>query len=129
MKYFEEPTDFIAYKENPRFKDTADRGEGEDRGDGPEPDGVEAIELGRVRLEEGVREIRDALDPRVPGPERGRSALRSHRRNGGQPRHAAAAGRGRQRPFREGRALAAAQQDGRRAGQPPAQTPCWLRRC
>jgi len=33
-----------------------------------EPDGVEAIELGRVRLEEGVREIRDALDPRVPGP-------------------------------------------------------------
>src|SRR5205823_9618906 len=28
----------------------------------------ESIELGRVRLEEGVREIRDALDPRVPGP-------------------------------------------------------------
>src|SRR5258708_38758393 len=33
-----------------------------------EPDGVEALELARVRLEEGVREIRDALDPRVPGP-------------------------------------------------------------
>src|SRR5437763_8722706 len=33
-----------------------------------EPDGIEALELGRVRLEEGVREIRDALDPRVPGP-------------------------------------------------------------
>ena len=33
-----------------------------------EPDGVEAIELGRVRLEEGVREIRDAIDARVPGP-------------------------------------------------------------
>src|SRR5262249_34897520 len=33
-----------------------------------EPDGIEALEVGRIRLEEGVREIRDALDPRVPGP-------------------------------------------------------------
>jgi len=36
MKYFEEPTDFIAYKENPRFKGHRRIEEkGEDRGDGP----------------------------------------------------------------------------------------------
>src|SRR5437763_11747920 len=69
MKYFEEPTDFIAYKENPRFKGHR-RIEEKVKIDvmAREPDGVESIELGRVRLEEGVREIRDALDPRVPGP-------------------------------------------------------------
>ncbi len=69
MKYFEEPTDFIAYKENPRFKGHR-RIEEKVKIEvmAREPDGVEAIELGRVRLEEGVREIRDALDPRVPGP-------------------------------------------------------------
>jgi hypothetical protein len=69
IRYFEEPTDFIAYKENPRFK-------GHRRIEEKvkievmmrEPDNAEAIELARVRLEEGVREIRDALDPRVPGP-------------------------------------------------------------
>src|SRR2546425_1214775 len=69
IKYFEEPTDFIAYKENPRFKGHR-RIEEKVKIEvmAREPDGVEAIELGRVRLEEGVREIRDALDPRVPGP-------------------------------------------------------------
>src|SRR2546425_3710113 len=69
IKYFEEPTDFIAYKENPRFKGHR-RIEEKVKIEvmAREPDGLEAIELGRVRLEEGVREIRDALDPRVPGP-------------------------------------------------------------
>src|SRR5437763_10342727 len=69
MKYFEEPTDFIAYKENPRFKGHR-RIEEKVKIEvmAREPDGVESIELGRVRLEEGVREIRDALDSRVPGP-------------------------------------------------------------
>src|SRR2546430_14864631 len=69
IKYFEEPTDFIAYKENPRFKGHR-RIEEKVKIEvmAREPDGVEAIELGRVRIEEGVREIRDALDPRVPGP-------------------------------------------------------------
>src|SRR6201985_340147 len=69
IKYFEEPTAFIAYKENPRFKGHRRIEEkGKIEGMAREPDGVEALELGRVRLEEGVREIRDALDPRVPGP-------------------------------------------------------------
>src|SRR6202011_2056732 len=69
IKYFEEPTDFIAYKENPRFKGHR-RIEEKVKIEvmAREPDGIEALELGRVRLEEGVREIRDALDPRVPGP-------------------------------------------------------------
>src|SRR2546427_9061776 len=69
IKYFEEPTDFIAYKENPRFKGHR-RIEEKVKIEvmAREPDGVEAIELGRVRLEEGVREIRDAIDARVPGP-------------------------------------------------------------
>src|SRR5947199_10748533 len=69
IKYFEEPTDFIAYKENPRFKGHR-RIEEKVKIEvmAREPDGVESIELGRARLEEGVREIRDALDPRVPGP-------------------------------------------------------------
>jgi len=39
-----------------------------------EPDGVESIELGRVRLEKGVREIRDALDSGSRA-RRGRPAL------------------------------------------------------
>src|SRR5882762_4438123 len=69
IRYFEEPTDFIAYKENPRFKGHR-RIEEKVKIEvmAREPDGVESIELGRVRLEEGVREIRDALDQRVPGP-------------------------------------------------------------
>src|SRR5438477_4503158 len=69
IRYFEEPTDFIAYKENPRFKGHR-RIEEKVKIEvlAREPDGVESIELGRVRLEEGVREIRDALDSRVPGP-------------------------------------------------------------
>src|SRR3954462_8786849 len=68
IKYSEEQTDFIAYKENPRFKGHR-RIEEKVKIEvmAREPDGVEALELGRVRLEEGVREIRDALDPRVPG--------------------------------------------------------------
>src|SRR5207245_2722208 len=63
IKYFEEPTDFIAYKENPRFKGHR-RIEEKVKIEvmAREPDGVEAIELGRVRLEEGVREIRDELE-------------------------------------------------------------------
>src|SRR5207249_10757718 len=69
MKYFEEPTDFVAYKENPRFKGHR-RIEEKVKIEvmAREPDGVEAIELGRVRLEEGERETRDAIDPRGPGP-------------------------------------------------------------
>src|SRR6267143_461560 len=51
MKYFEEPTDFIAYKENPRFK------------------GHRRIEE-KVKIEVMAREPDgvEALDPRVPGP-------------------------------------------------------------
>jgi len=69
MKYLEEPTDFIAYKENPRFKGHR-RIEEKVKIEvmAREPDGLEAIELARVRLEDLSREIRDALDPRVPGP-------------------------------------------------------------
>jgi hypothetical protein len=69
IRYYEEPTDFIAYKENPRFKGHR-RIEEKVKIEvmAREPDGVEALELARIRLEEGIREIRNALDPRVPGP-------------------------------------------------------------
>lgn len=69
IRYFEEPTDFIAYKENPRFKGHR-RIEEKCRVEtlARPPDNDEIIELARIRLEEGVREIRDALDPRLPGP-------------------------------------------------------------
>src|SRR5258708_20104449 len=69
MKYYEEPTDFIAYKENPRFKGHR-RIEEKVKVEvmAREPDGVEAIELGRVRLGEGVHEIRAPIYPPVPGP-------------------------------------------------------------
>ena len=69
IRYFEEPTDFIAYKENPRFKGHRRIEEKCKVEVLPKPpDNEEFIELARVRLEEGVREIRDALDPRLPGP-------------------------------------------------------------
>jgi hypothetical protein len=69
VRYYEEPTDFIAYKENPRFKGHR-RIEEKCKVEvlARPPDNDEVIELGRIRLEEGVREIRDALDTRLPGP-------------------------------------------------------------
>lgn len=69
LRYFEEPTDFIAYKENPRFKGHR-RIEEKCKVEvlARPPDNDEVIELARIRLEEGVRELRDAVDPRLPGP-------------------------------------------------------------
>src|SRR5690606_32429635 len=69
LRYFEEPTDFIAYKENPRFKGHR-RIEEKVKVEvlARPPDNDEVLELARIRLEEGVRELRDALDPRLPGP-------------------------------------------------------------
>lgn len=69
IRYYEEPTDFIAYKENPRFKGHR-RIEEKCKVEvlARPPDNDEVIELGRIRLEEGVREIRDVLDARLPGP-------------------------------------------------------------
>jgi len=69
IRYYEEPTDFIAYKENPRFKGHR-RIEEKCKVEvlARPPDNVESIELARIRLEEGVREIRDALDERAIGP-------------------------------------------------------------
>lgn len=68
IRYFEEPADFIAYKENPRFKGHR-RIEEKCRVEvlPSAPDNDEVIELARVRLDESVRELRDVLDPRVPG--------------------------------------------------------------
>jgi len=69
IRYYEEPTDFIAYKENPRFKGHR-RIEEKCRVEvlPKPPDNEETIELARVKLEEGVREIREAADARAPGP-------------------------------------------------------------
>lgn len=69
IRYFEEPTDFIAYKENPRFKGHR-RIEEKVKVEvlARPPDNDEVIELARIRLEEGVRELRDALDSRLPAP-------------------------------------------------------------
>ncbi len=67
-RYFEEPADFIAYQENPRFKGHRRIEEKtEIEVTAREPDGTEAIELARIRLEEDVREIRDAVQPHAPG--------------------------------------------------------------
>ena len=69
IKYYDEPSDFIAYKENPRFKGHR-RIEEKSKIEvlSREPDGREILELGRIRLEEGVKEIKDASDPLNPGP-------------------------------------------------------------
>jgi len=69
ISYKEEPTDFVSYKENLQFKGHKRITEGV-RVDviGREPDIMQEVELARVFLDKGVKQIKDALDPFSPRP-------------------------------------------------------------
>src|SRR6476469_8925649 len=67
LRYYEELTDFIAYKENLEYKGhrrvlESCRVEISQT----EPDIMREVELGRIHLEKGVNRIRDARDPHDP---------------------------------------------------------------
>lgn len=67
--YTEEPTDFVAYKENLQFKGHKRIAEGvKIEVTAREPDIEHEVELARVFLEKGARQIKDALDPLAPRP-------------------------------------------------------------
>jgi hypothetical protein len=69
LRYYEELTDFIAYKENLEYK-------GHRRVlescrielSQTEPDIMREVELARIQLEKGVQRVRDARDPADPKP-------------------------------------------------------------
>jgi hypothetical protein len=69
LRYYEELTDFIAYKENLEYKGhrrvlESCRVELSQT----EPDITREVELARIYLEKGVQRIRDARDPSAPSP-------------------------------------------------------------
>ncbi len=67
LRYEEEPSDFVAYKENPLFKGHRRISEFVKVDVIPtEPDIEEEVELARISLQPDVRQIRDASDPRNP---------------------------------------------------------------
>lgn len=69
ISYTEEPTDFVAYKENLQFKGHKRITEGvRVEVTAREPDITQEIELARVYLDKGVKQIKDALDPFSPRP-------------------------------------------------------------
>lgn len=68
-RYIEEPTDFVAYKENLQFKGHKRIAEGvRIEVTAREPEIEQEVELARIYLEKGVRQIKDALDPMAPRP-------------------------------------------------------------
>ena len=76
LRYYEELTDFIAYKENLEYKGhrrvlESCRVEISQT----EPDITREVELARIYLEKGVQRVRDARDPADPKAERDRHAL------------------------------------------------------
>ena len=69
LRYYEELTDFIAYKENLEYKGhrrvlESCRVELAQT----EPDITREVELARIYLEKGVQRVRDARDPANPAP-------------------------------------------------------------
>ena len=67
LRYYEELTDFIAYKENLEYKGHRRVLEGcRVEISQTEPDIVREIELGRIYLEKGVNRVRDARDANDP---------------------------------------------------------------
>ncbi|MBL6975483.1 MAG: hypothetical protein ISR64_07120 [Deltaproteobacteria bacterium] len=67
--YSEEPTDFVAYKENIQFKGHKRIEEGvKIEVTAREPDVEQEVELARIALDKGVKQIKDALDPMNPRP-------------------------------------------------------------
>lgn len=69
LRYYEELTDFIAYKENLEYKGHRRVLEScKVELSQTEPDIMREVELARIYLEKGVSRIRDARDPANPGP-------------------------------------------------------------
>lgn len=69
VKYIEEMTDFIRYKEVPDYQGHRRIQEGfKIEFTNVEPDVNHEIELGRIYLEKGAKRIIDAKDPDAPGP-------------------------------------------------------------
>ena len=68
LRYYEELTDFIAYKENLEYKGHRRVLEScKVELSQTEPDIMREVELARLHLEKGVNRIRDARDPATPG--------------------------------------------------------------
>ena len=81
LRYYEELTDFIAYKENLEYKGHRRVLEScKVELSQTEPDITREVELARVYLEKGVNRVRDARDPANPQAERDRHALHAARR-------------------------------------------------
>jgi hypothetical protein len=69
LRYYEELTDFIAYKENLEYKGHRRVLEScKVELSQTEPDIAREVELARVYLEKGVQRVRDARDPANPAP-------------------------------------------------------------
>jgi hypothetical protein len=69
LSYTEEPSDFVAYKENLQFKGHKRIQEGvKVEITAREPDIAQEVELGRIQLDKGVKAVKDALDPATPHP-------------------------------------------------------------
>jgi hypothetical protein len=69
LRYYEELTDFIAYKENLEYKGHRRVLEScKVELSQTEPDIMREVELARIYLEKGVNRIRDARDPANPAP-------------------------------------------------------------
>jgi hypothetical protein len=69
LRYYEELTDFIAYKENLEYKGHRRVLEScKVELSQTEPDIMREVELARIYLEKGVNRIRDARDPAGPAP-------------------------------------------------------------
>ena len=69
LRYYEELTDFIAYKENLEYKGHRRVLEScKVELSQTEPDITREVELARVYLEKGVQRVRDARDPAAPAP-------------------------------------------------------------
>jgi hypothetical protein len=69
LRYYEELTDFIAYKENLEYKGHRRVLEScKVELSQTEPDITREVELARIHLEKGVNRVRDARDPHNPAP-------------------------------------------------------------
>lgn len=69
ISYKEEPTDFVSYKENLQFKGHKRIAEGvRVEVTAREPDISQEVELARIMLDKGVKQIKDPLDPLNPRP-------------------------------------------------------------
>jgi len=69
LSYTEEPTDFVAYKENLQFKGHKRISEGvKVEVTAREPDIAQEVELARILLDKGVKAVKDAVDPTSPRP-------------------------------------------------------------